>query len=214
MTNLRAPYGQADSSDELWRPGVHKDSDGPHLHSHAEAAPGQVQPRQQVEHHHGLGKGIPKRISQRTTDYPITEDPNDYPIYLARFDTATHCASSFASGGWAKIGSGINSYGLSLGAWIGARHDIWVDRGTALLWQLFIRASQLRATVTNYFLNRVRCTDGSKGMPRSQNGSSAAGRRAWRSICFTLLNSNTMSGVYFKDCTIGDWHEICHRNSK
>ena len=206
MANLRATYGQADSPTNYGGPMVHKDSDGRIYIRFQKPHPVKYSRDNKWSSTQWQWKGAPEAINNGQLDYPISENPNDYPIYLARFHTDS-TAFRFNSGGWAKVGPGMNSMGFR---WALGRnsHDIRVDRGTHYSWQLFIRASNSGELVTNYFMNRVRCTDGSKRHVALSEFKFGGWQESWRSICFAMLGSNTMSGVYWKDCTIGDWHEI------
>ena len=157
----------------------------PCLHPHAEAAPGQVQPRQQMELDTMHGPAAPEAINNGQLNYPQKPEPERLLDLSARSgSTQTPLLTASIPGDWAKIGAGMNSMGFG---WRLDRnaHDIGCDRGLHYTWQLFIRASNSGETCTNYFMNRVRCTDGSKRPFASPSGSSAAGRRAWRSDLFT-----------------------------
>jgi hypothetical protein len=140
-------------------------------------------------------------------DYPKSQDPNDYEIYLTSAATNTTTFNFAAGGGWVKIGAGINSMGHR---WVLDRnaHDIRCGRGLHYCWQNFIHASVTGETVTNYFVHRVRCTDGSKIHASILEWKSGGWQEGIRSAFFNMFNTGTASGIYCKDCTIGDFHEV------
>ena len=81
MTNLRAAYGQETARRTMPAPMVHKDSDG------------RVYIRMQKPHPVKYSRdnkwsrtnswpGFPEAINNGQLNYPISQNPNDYPIYL------------------------------------------------------------------------------------------------------------------------------------
>jgi hypothetical protein len=213
LSNLRAPYGQADGPTNYATPGVHKGSDG-HVYIRMQK-PHPVKYSRDDKWSETLWYGYPEAVSDGQLDYPKSQDPNDYVMHLWRVSTSA-AAFSFSTAGWAKVGAGINSMGHR---WTLNRnsHDIWCDRGLHYNWQSFIRASITGETVTNYVMNRMRCTDGSKIHAAISEWKFGGWLSGIRSSWFTMFNSSTASGIYCKDCTIGDYHDVitgaAHLNS-
>ena len=208
MTNLRATYGQNDSPTNYAGPMVHKNSDG------------RVYIRMQKPHPVKYSRdnkwssttwhGFPEAINQGQLNYPVSQNPNDYPIYLWRGDTTQIAFDPGQSGHHIRIGAGINSYGFRY-AFRGASF-IQGDRGLHWTWQLGVESTLTGQKKDNYFFNRTRFTDGSKIHACIGEWKFGGWLEGLRSTWFTMFNSSTASNIYCKDCTIGDYHELMTGN--
>lgn len=203
MANLRAAYTSSNSPTGYAGPSVYKDTDG------------YVYLRFQIPHPDKYSTddkwsvttfpGYPEAVSGGKLVYPLTEDPNDYVIHL--FSRASsHSGFSPSSMQYVKVGSGINSMGYRYT--VTGRAHIKLDRGTHWSWQQFIQGSRTGDTRTDFFMNRVRCTDGCKLHLSRSEWKFSGWLESIRSTCFQMFNNNTMSQMFWKDCTIGDFHEI------
>ena len=108
LTNLRAAYGTADSPTNYATPGVHKASDGRIYIRMQKSHPGKYSFDNKWSK--SLWHGHPEAISNGQINYPLSQNPNDYVIYLTRVN-ATTFAFDVANRSWVKIGPGINSMG-------------------------------------------------------------------------------------------------------
>jgi hypothetical protein len=201
MTILRATYGQEDSPTNYCGPCVHKDSDGRVYIRFQRPHP--VKYSRDDKWSEQTWPGHPEAISSGQIAYPISQDPNDYEIYLFR-DATTQ---GFNVGQWAKIGAGINSMGHRRSLPNGI-NNIWVDRGLHYNWHSFVQASDSGNNVRNCFFHRIRATDGSKLHVSRSEWKFGGWLEGIRSFWFSQFNSESASGIYCKDCTIGDYHEI------
>jgi hypothetical protein len=202
MTNLRAAFSDADSPGGYAGPSVHKDTDGRVYIRFQRPHPAKYSRSNKWSEN--TFDGHPEAVNGGQLVYPISENPNSYIIHLCRAANV----KAFNASSWAKIGAGINSMGF--------RHcfknnssNIRCDRGLHLTWHNFIETSVSGAPVSNYFMNRVRCSDGSKLHLSRSEWKFGGWLEPIRTACFQMFNSNTMSHIYWKDCTIGHYHEIC-----
>jgi hypothetical protein len=206
MTNLRATYGTADSPTNYSGPMVHKDTDG------------RVYIRMQRPHpgKYSFGGKWSRNVWPNNPEavnssgelvYPISQNPNDYPIYLCRANQSLTAFNPGVSGGFIKIGSGINSMGFQ-SCLVG--HDIVMRRGLHYAWRYFVRSNN---DTTNkrrdYDIQRVRATDGSKiHVARAEWKFEGWLEALFRSAFIESPGSDALENLYFKDCTIADYHEI------
>ena len=204
MTNLRAPYGTEDSPTNYSGPMVHKDTDGrvyirfqrPHPGKYSRDNKWSVQ----------TFPGYPEAVSNGQLVYPISENPNDYVIHLFRVSSNAVAFNPGSSGHHIKIGAGINSMGYRH-AFRGA-NAIRGDRGLHLTWYLFVEASSTGNTKDDYFFNRTRCSSGCKLHVSRAEWKFGGWLEPIRDSCFQMVNSDTLSNFYWKDCTIGHYHEL------
>jgi hypothetical protein len=204
MTNLRAAYGTADSPDNYSGPMVHKDTDGrvyirfqrPHPDKYSTDNKWSV----------NTWPGFPEAVRGGKLVYPISEDPNDYAIYLTRTNATVYGFDPTNSGHHVKIGSGINSMGFRHA--IRGSNAIQMHRGLHYTWQDFIGISVAGSEKDDYFLSRVRCTDGSKLHLSRGEWKFGGHLEGIRSACFrNSVSAGGVSNFYWKDCTIADYHE-------
>ena len=158
-----------------------------------------------------LWPGYPEAVSGGQLNYPITEDPNDYVIYITRLAAVSSAFSFPADGHNIKIGPGINSMGFRLCLDYDAT-DIVLDRSTHYCGQWFIRGSRTGLEVNDYFINRVRLTDGMKNHGALLEWKFGGHLTGYRSVGISEFNDDTLHGVYMKDCTIGGWHDFITNN--
>lgn len=203
MTNLRATYGTANSPDNYAGPMVHKDTDGrvyirfqrPHVNKYSAGSKWSTT----------AWPGHPEAVSNGNFVYPLSENPNDYLIHLFRVNTSVvGFKGSSGSASWIKIGAGINSLGYNT---VIQGSNTWMDRGTHLHWR-FVMWSSTGNTRTNMFFNRGRFSDGSKLHVCRAEWKFGGWLEGIRNAAFTMVNSETMDNIYWKDCTIADAHEI------
>ena len=204
LANLRTAYGQEDSFTNYATPGVHKGSDG------------RVYIRMQKSHavkysrnnkwSESLWHGYPEAVTGGQIDYPKSQDPNDYAIYLTPMPTAA--AFTFGNG-WVRVGPGINSMGYRFALARGGT-GVWLDRSTHYTWQLVVQGSAASALVANYYLNRVRASDGAKLHASRGEWKFGGPLEGIRSVAFQMGpgEHDSLRGLYLKDCTICDYHEF------
>lgn len=206
MANLRAPTGSGDTFTNYAGPCAHQDSDGK-LYIRFQRPPPE---KYSVDGKwtKSLWPGHPEAVNASgELAYPVSEDPNDYVINIAKQSPGN---LHFIRGGphvW--IGSGINSCGFRRFAALGMSNGA-VRRGTHLCWQaVFIGTSGL---TQNWDVQRARFSDGSKKhLSRAEwkFGGPLEGIRSG----FILLGQNTKK-LHFLNCTIADYHEITTANNK
>ena len=202
MTNLRAPYGEADSPTNYAGPMVHKASDG------------RVYIRMQKPHPVKYSRddkwsettfpGHPEAITNGQLDYPKSQDPNDYSISLFRVNTNQIAFDPSTSGHHIRIGAGINSMGFR-NAFRGASF-IQGGRGLHWTWAHAVESARSGQEKDNYFFNRTRFSDGCK--IHAWEWKFGAWQEAIRDAWFEMFNSTAASNIYCKDCTIGHYHEL------
>ena len=203
MTNLRAAYGTEATYTNYGTVGVHKDSTGTVYIRMQKPHP--VKYSRADKWSSSLWPGHTEAISGGQLAYPVSSDPNDYVIYLTRPATLTH---AFTMPSWNKLGPGINSLGHRFGIRNNC-HDLWVDRGLHLhAWNAFIRGSSTGSDVRRVFLNRVRCTPGSRRHMSISEAKFGGPIAAWRDFCFNMSDDDTLQDIHWLNSTIGDYHEI------
>ncbi len=207
MTNLRAAYSSTDSPTGYAGPSAHQDSDGrvyirfqrPHPDKYSTDSKWSV----------NTWDGHPEAVSAGKLVYPISENPNDYVIHLFQGGSGTTRGFGPSTVQYIKIGAGINSLGHKMA--LSGSH-VWCDRGTHLNWFSFMEVPQASSQRTDFFMNRVRCSDGSKLHLSRSEWKFGGWLEGIRSAAIRMFNSNTMNNIYLKDCTIGDYHDMMTGN--
>lgn len=205
MTNLRAAYGQENSPTNYATPMVHKDSSG------------RVYIRMQKPHPVKYSRdnkwssttwpGYPEAISNGQLNYPLSEDPNDYPIHLWRVSTTHYAFNGGGSGHHWKIGAGINSMGYR--AAFQGGNNIHGDRGLHWTWQQGIASSSSGSHKSEFYFNRTRWSMGHIVHTAINDWKFGGWNSSIRSVFFNAGGDTACAGMYFKDCTIGSYHEMC-----
>jgi Concanavalin A-like lectin/glucanases superfamily len=204
LSDLRATYGTADTPTNYGTPGAVLHTDGRVYIRMQKPHPGKYCVGLKWQSH--LWPGHPEAVSGGAKNYPVTEDPNDYPIHLFRrsFGIPAFDLASGASGGWIKIGSGINSCGYE--RVIRSGHHIVMRRGTDIAWRAFVMDGGSAGQPSNFDVQRRRITNGSLRIAARDEwkfGGWLEGERG----AFGLA-MDTARDMYFKDCTIAGYHEL------
>jgi hypothetical protein len=226
MTELKAPYGAEPSFENYAGPAAYL------------AADGRVYIRMQKPHpdkycvgrkwQSNLWPGHPEAIKDGCVNYPVTENPNDYEIRLFRMRT-NYAFDPGMNGGFINVGSGINSQGFRFTL---RGHDIEMRRGTHLVWQAFVAASQPSAPtligplqdlplgqVYNVTVDRGRFSDGSKRHVSVSEWKFGGPLEPVRGAFLEHVESRNPDksnydygrgtwNMTFRDCTIADFHEL------
>jgi Concanavalin A-like lectin/glucanases superfamily len=202
LTDLRATYGTADTPTNYGIPGVVLHTDGRLYIRMQKPHAGKVSVGNTWQNH--LWPGHPEAISNGQIAYPVTENPNSYPIHLYRRSN-TSAFNATSTNGHIKIGSGINSLGYQ--HIVAQCSNLTMRRGTHISWHTFM---QVTATRSNIDLQRTRMSGGSKRHGSRDEwkfgGSFEPDRGAWVEVSGT--DALVMTNWNLKDCTIADFHEI------
>lgn len=213
MANLRAAYSTADSeadgSGGYAGPCVRKDADGrvyirfqqPHVGKYSFGGKrGQHMWPGHPEAVNGSGQAV----------YPISQDPNDYAIYLWRIFDGSNGETAFRpatnGGGFIKIGSGINSYGFEQ---VTRGHDITIRRGLHWSWRRGLATGDDTNPLQNYDVQRARFTCGAREhLSRSEWKFGGPLENIRDAFLLGGALGDDCGNLNFKDCTIADFHEL------
>jgi hypothetical protein len=208
LTDLQAAYGTADTPTNYGIPGAVLHTDGRVYIRMQKPHPGKYSVSNTWKTY--LWPGHPEAISNGQLAYPVSENPNSYPIHLYRRSGGGAFVPTTTSG-HVKIGSGINSLGYMHTVRENCS-NITMRRGTHICWHSFVRISGA-TTTQNYDLQRARMSCGSKRHGSRDEwkfgGFFEGDRGAWVEQAGGNPSSlNTMQNWMLKDCTIADFHEI------
>jgi len=153
----------------------------------------------------------PQAYNNGVINYPVSENPNDYVIHLFKAEFTSFPSNTIgfdvgASGGYFKIGEGINSLGHGR---VAQGSNITIRRGTHLVWRYgLVYAGSGQPVQEEWDVQRARFSDGSKihlSRTHWKNVGFLVDVRSGFLFCQAALG---LRGFYFKDVTIADFHEL------
>ena len=149
----------------------------------------------------------PEAVSGGKLVYPISQDPNDYAIYLTRFNSSAYGINAGQTGHHIKIGAGINTMGYRSAVLAG--NNVEFHRGLHYTMIDFISPGSATNVRSQFYLNRVRCTDGAKIHVSRGEWKFGGPLESIRSAFIRGNGNPAIDNIYCKDCTIGDYHDLC-----
>jgi hypothetical protein len=215
MANLRAPYNSTNRN-----PPISASGSGLHLDNGTlyirwiRPHPSKNSGGNKWQSH--LWPGHPEAISAGQIAYPVGLNPNDYIIHVYRANQTAKAfnMSAGVSGGFVKIGSGINSLGYQSCI---QGHDIAMRRGTHIAWRFWMVNGQTANPQQNYDIQRARFAQGSQRHLSRDDFKffdASGGKTGWPEGSYrgafigTSGAADSIRNVNFKDCTIADYHEL------
>jgi Concanavalin A-like lectin/glucanases superfamily len=198
MTNLRAPYGTANSPTNYSGPMVHKDSDNRVYIRMQRPHPGKYSLDNKWSNH--IWPGHPEAISNGQIAYPVSENPNNYQIHIFRSTNANAIANG---ANFITLGNGINTLGYHH---IATGDNLQFKRGIDLTWHSWITSTSPQ----NWFAERRRMSWGSVLHVSRAEWKFEGWLESKFRAAFIAGGGGSGSGnnLNFKDCTIADYHEI------
>ncbi len=195
LSGLSALYGTDNTPTSYGTPGAVLHTDG-HVYIRMQKPnPDKYSVGRKWQAH--LWPGHPEAVKDGALNYPVTEDPNSYAVYLYR-----RASVSAFDGNFVKIGSGINTLGYR-NIWQGD-HDIVMRRGTDITWREFIQVM----SGYNYDVERRRIANGSKRHAARSEWKFGGWLEGDRGAFIENCCDQPGHSMFFKDCTIRDYHEL------
>jgi hypothetical protein len=199
MANLRAAYGTGDSPGNYSGPMVHKDADNRVYIRMQRPHPGKYSFGNKWSNH--IWPGHPEAVSNGQIAYPINENPNRYQIHMFR-ETNTRAFNPNGSLSNVTVGNGINTLGFRS---IGTGSNVRLKRGVDYCWHSYFPAS----APSNWFLDRRRVSWGSVlHISRAEWKFGGWLESGYRANFISAGGGSAGNNLYFKDCTICDYHEL------